>query len=321
MGELNENAAPTNEVPLVVAVVGPTAVGKSALALALASSFKGEIVSADSRQIYKYMDVGTAKPSAAERAAVPHHLVDFVSPDEPYTLADYQRDAYAAIGGIANRGRLPLLVGGTGLYVRAALGGFAIPHVAPRPELRAQLEHFAAAHGAAALHERLRRADPAAAARIDARNVRRVVRALEVYETTGQPISVQQSRAPRPWRALTLGLTAERPALYRRIDERVDWQMDHGLVAETERLVASGYSCALPAMSSLGYRQICMYLRGELTLAEVVTLIKTRTHRFARQQYTWFRLDDPEIHWFEAGGGAPERAAEFMRAFLSGCGA
>ena len=308
----------TGAQPPLVAIVGPTAVGKSALAMSLAPLRRGEIISADSRQLYKYMDIGTAKPTLAERRAVPHHMVDFLEPDQPYTLADYQRDAYAAIGKVAARGGLPLLVGGTGLYVRAALGGFGIPRVAPQPRLRAELEAYAAAKGAEALHRRLVEVDPVAAAKIDPRNVRRVVRALEVFEVTGRPISAQQRRAPRPWRVLILGLTAERSELYRRIDERVDWQIEHGLVEETERLVAMGYGCDLPSMSSLGYRQICMYLRGELTLAEAINLIKTRTHRFARQQYTWFRLTDPEIRWLVAGTGVVAEASRLMERFLAG---
>ncbi len=304
--------------PPLVAIVGPTAVGKTALALALAPRWRGEVVSADSRQVYRYMDIGTAKATPAERRAVPHHLIDVVDPDEPYTLADYQRDAYAAIDAIHARGGLPLLVGGTGLYVRAALGGFAIPHVAPAAEVRHRLEEYARRHGGDALYERLRAVDPEAAARIDPRNVRRAVRALEVFEVTGQRFSALQARRPPPWRVLQLGLTVERAELYRRIDARVDWQIEHGLVAETEGLLARGYGCDLPAMSGLGYRQICMCLRGEVSLAEAITLIKTRTHRFARQQYTWFRLDDPAIVWLSADGEAVQHAGELVEAFLGG---
>ncbi len=307
-----------DERPPLVAIIGPTAVGKTALAIALAPKFRGEVVSADSRQVYRYMDIGTAKATPAERSAVPHHLVDVVDPDEVYTLADYQRDAYAAIAAIHARGGLPLLVGGTGLYVRAALGGFAIPRVPPNAAVRHRLEAYAREHGGDALAERLRAVDPAAAARIDPRNVRRIVRALEVYEVTGQRFSELQQQTPPPWRVLQIGLTLERAELYRRIDERVDWQIEHGLVEETEGLLARGYSCDLPALSGLGYRQICSYLRGELSLAAAIAAIKTRTHRFARQQYTWFRLDDPEIVWLRAGPEAVERASDLVAAFLAG---
>jgi tRNA dimethylallyltransferase len=262
------------------------------------------------------MDIGTAKATAEERAAVPHHLIDVVDPDEPYTLADYQETAYAAIEAIHARGGLPLLVGGTGLYVRAALDGFAIPRVPPNAAVRASLEAIAQKEGSQALHARLEAVDPRAAARIDHRNVRRVVRALEVFEVTGRRISEQQSGAAPPWRVLTVGLTAERTELYRRIDTRVDWQMENGLLDETEGLIARGYGCELPSMSSLGYRQICMYLRGELSLDAAVELIKTRTHRFARQQYTWFRLDDPSISWLQADSSAPERALALVEALV-----
>lgn len=304
-------------LPPLIAIVGPTAVGKTGLSLALAPEFRGEVVSADSRQIYRYMDIGTAKVTVAERAAVPHHLIDVVDPDEPYTLADYQRDAYAAIGAIHARGGLPLLVGGTGLYVRAALGAFAIPRVPPNEAVRTRLEEYARENGPEALHERLRAVDPQAADRIDARNVRRVVRALEVFEVSGRRISEQQQAGAPRWRVLTIGLTLERPELYRRIDERVDWQMENGLLEETEALVARGYSCALPAMSSLGYRQLCTHLNGEMSLLEAVDLIKTRTHRFARQQYTWFRLDDAAMRWLPAGPEAAEKAAELIAGFLA----
>jgi tRNA dimethylallyltransferase len=306
--------------PPVVAIVGPTAVGKTALSLSLATAFGGEVVSADSRQVYRGMDIGTAKATPEERRAVRHHLIDVVDPDEAYTLATYQRDAYAAIAGIHARRGLPLIVGGTGLYVRAALGGFAIPRVAPDPELRRALEEYARRRGAEALHDRLARGDPEAAARIDPRNVRRVIRALEVYQITGEPISRLQTSRPPPWRVLRIGLTTDRDELYRRIDARVDWQIENGLLQETERLIAMGYGCGLPSMSGLGYRQICMYLRGEITLAEAIALIKARTHRFARQQYTWFRLDDPTIAWLRADEGAAERAAALVEAFLSPAG-
>ncbi|MHB1131485.1 MAG: tRNA (adenosine(37)-N6)-dimethylallyltransferase MiaA [Chloroflexota bacterium] len=307
---------PLSEKPPLVAIVGPTAVGKSALALALASRWQGEIVSADSRQIYRYMDIGTAKPTAAEQRAARHHLIDVVAPDRVYTLAEYQADALAAIAAIQARGGLPLLVGGTGLYMRAALSGYAIPHVPPQPAVRRELEAYAAEHGADALHARLAGVDPAAAARIDARNIRRVVRALEVYEHTGRPISVQQAQAPGPFRVLTIGLTVPRPVLYQRIDERVDQMLAAGLVEETRALLAMGYGCELPALSGLGYRQVCAYLRGEMELPEAVALIKTRTHRFARQQYTWFRLDDSRIHWLAADATAAERAVELVERFL-----
>ncbi|HEC21400.1 MAG TPA: tRNA (adenosine(37)-N6)-dimethylallyltransferase MiaA [Chloroflexi bacterium] len=286
-------------LPPLVVIVGPTAVGKTAAALEIARATGGEIISADSRQVYRYMDIGTAKPTPEERQLVPHHLVDFLDPDEELTLAQFQRMAYAAIDRVRARGRLPLLVGGTGQYVRAVVEGWGIPHVPPQPELRADLESFADVYGPPALYAHLVRVDPQAAEAIDWRNVRRVVRALEVYLITGQPISQLQKRTPPPYRILQIGLTRPRPALYARVDERVDRMIENGLVEEVRRLLEMGYSWDLPALSSLGYAQIGEYLRGEVTLEEAIAAIKRETRRFIRQQYTWFRPDDPAIRWFD----------------------
>jgi tRNA dimethylallyltransferase len=298
-------AAPSPTIPLV-ALVGPTASGKTALALALAERLPlalglrgAEVVSADSRQIYRLMDIATAKPTADEQARVRHHLLDVVWPDESYTLAEYQRDAQAAIADIWARGRLPLLVGGTGLYVRAVVDGLAIPEVAPQPELRAALEAEATERGVGALLERLRALDPVAAARIDAQNPRRLLRALEVCIISGRPFSEQQGRRPTPYQAVLLGLSMPREALYTRADARIAQMLAAGLVAETEALVARGYDWSLPAMSSLGYREIGAYLRGELTLPAAVERFEQATHAYIRRQMTWFRPDQ-RIHWLDA---------------------
>jgi len=219
----------------LIAIVGPTAVGKSELALRLAEEFGGEIVSADSRQIYRGLDIGTAKPTAEERQRVPHHLLDVVNPDEVLTLAQYQELAYAAIDDILARGKVPFLVGGTGLYIKAVVEGWSIPRVPPNERLRAELYRLAELEGPEALHARLREVDPAAAARIDPRNVRRVIRALEVCLTAGRPISQLQARRPPPYRILRIGLTMPREELYRRIDERADRMIARGLVEEVRR--------------------------------------------------------------------------------------
>ena len=232
------------------------------------------------------MDVATAKPSAEERARLPHHLIDMVWPDEPYTLAQYQRDATAAIADIHARGGLPLLVGGTGLYVRAVVDGLAIPEVAPQPELRAELEAEAVAQGPGALHARLAALDPVTAARIDPNNVRRLVRAIEVCRVTGQPFSAQQGARPTPYRPVLLGMTMERGALYARADARIDAMLAAGLVEETRGLVERGYGWGLPSMSSLGYREIGNYLRGEMALDEAITRFKVATHAYIRRQLT-----------------------------------
>ncbi len=302
----------------VVAIVGPTAAGKTALSLALAEALRGEIVSADSRQIYRGMDIGTAKATAEQQARAPHHLLDVVDPDQILTLAEYQRLAYAAIAAIHARGRLPLLVGGTGQYVHAVLEGWCIPEVAPQPDLRAALEAEVAARGAGALHARLAALDPVAAARIDLRNVRRVIRALEVCLATGRPISELQTKSPPPYVVVQIGVTRPRPELYARIDARVDRMIAAGLVAEVRRLADAGYGWDLPAMTGLGYRQIGQYLRGEASLDEAIALIKKGTRRFVQQQYNWFRLNDPAVWWVDPALVDPKEATQLVRSALLG---
>lgn len=296
-------STPPTPHPLLVVIVGPTAVGKTDVAIWLAQRLAAgpgaEIVSADSRQVYRYMDIGTAKPTPAEQAAARHHLIDIVDPDEPFTLAQYQALAYATIADIAQRGRLPLLVGGTGLYIRAVVEGLTIPAVPPDPTLRQRLFAEAEEIGAAAFHARLRAVDPVAAERLDPRNVRRVVRAWEVYLKTGQPISAQQKRQPPPYRIVMIGLTLPRAALYARVDRRVDAMIAAGLVEEVRGLVARGYGYELPSMSGLGYQQIGYYLQGQITLDEAVALIKKHTRGFIRHQYNWFRPSDGRIRWFD----------------------
>jgi tRNA dimethylallyltransferase len=293
-------------------------VGKTRVAVALSLKFGGEIISADSRQIYRGMDIGTDKPTADLRKLVPHHLVDIVSPDQECTLAQYQDLAYQAIEDVLGRDKVPFLVGGTGLYVRAVLEGFTIPRVQPNPRMREELQWQAEREGHEAVHARLKEVDPQAAANIDPRNVRRVVRALEVYEALKTPISDLQRREPPPYRVLKIGLTMDRNNLYRRIDQRVDAMVESGLVAEVKGLVADGYGPDLPAMSGLGYRQICAHLRGDVGLATAIRKIKSETHRFVRQQYKWFRLDDETIRWFDVGDDGYEAMEQTVVAFLMG---
>jgi len=283
----------------LLAVVGPTGAGKSKLALRLAKALDGEIVSADSRQVYRYMDIGTAKPTPQDQALVPHHLVDVVNPDEDFSLAQYQQLAYKAIADISKRQKLALLVGGSGLYVWSVLDGWSIPAVAPDPEFRRHLEAKAAGGGKDELYQELARLDPAAAQRIDPRNVRRTIRALEVHRSTEVPTSKLQGKKAPSFQTLIIGLTAERPELYRRIDLRVDEMIKRSLVDEVKQLIARGYDASLPAMSGIGYKQITMFLNGELTLADAVQQTKFETHRLARHQYSWFRLKDVRIGWFD----------------------
>jgi len=283
----------------LVAIVGPTGIGKSQLALRLAWTFAGEIVSADSRQVYRHMDIGTAKPGREELSLVPHHLVSIINPDEDFSLAQYQNLAYKAIGDIHQRNKLPILVGGSGMYLWSVLEGWGIPRVQPDLEFRRSLERKANRIGQDELYRELEEIDPLTAQRIDRRNVRRTIRALEVYKGTETPISQLQSKQSPLFNTLIIGLTADRAELYRRIDLRVDEMIKQGLVAEVEKLLNMGYDFNLSAMSGIGYKQISTFLNGELTLATAIQQIKFETHRLVRQQYNWFRLKDARIQWFD----------------------
>jgi len=283
----------------LIAIVGPTAVGKSELALHLAQYFPVEIVGADSRQVYQYMDIGTNKPSPAERASVPHHVIDVIEPDEDFSLAMYHQLAIEALKAVQQKGKLPLLVGGSGLYVWSLVEGWKIPQVPPNQKLRRQLEARAEQEGSQGLYQELQDIDPMAAAKINPSNTRRIIRALEIYHTTGQsPSQLQRKEAPG-FPILLIGLTRERSELYRRIDWRVDKMIQRGLVEEVEQLLKKGYSPSLPSMSGIGYKQIGQFLRGEMTLPQAIDKIKYETHRLARHQYAWFRLSDSRIHWFD----------------------
>ncbi len=303
----------------LVAIVGPTAVGKSRLGLRLAAEFDGEIVGADSRQVYRHLDIGTAKPSAADLAAVRHHLVDIINEDEDFSLARYLDLASWAIADIQRRGRLPLLVGGSGQYVWSVLEGWRIPHVPPDAEYRRRLEQRAEKEGGLALYRELIAIDPAGARAIDPRNVRRVIRALEVSKNAPVPFSQLRKKVAPDFEALTIGLITAREELRRRTDLRVDEMIESGLVAEVEGLYRMGYGPELAAMSGVGYRQIGACLRDEITLAEAASETKTETHRLLRQQHAWFRADDTRIRWFDVGHeGFEDEASALVADFLSG---
>ena len=299
--------------PLIV-LLGPTAVGKTALSLALCRRFGGEILSADSRQIYRGMDIGTAKATPAEQAQAPHHLIDIRTPDQTLTLAEYQALAYATIDEIHARMRVPLLVGGTALYVRAVVQGLRIPEAPPDPALRAELEATLAAEGLQPLVDQLRMLDPASAAVIDLRNPRRVLRALEIVRITGRSKVEMEGAEPPPYAMLLIGLTRSRTSLHARIDARVDAMLEAGLVEETRRLLAA-YDPALPALSSLGYREIGAVLSGTMALPDAVARIKTETHRFVRNQATSFRkLED--VEWFDLDTVAESAVVQRVGKFL-----
>jgi tRNA dimethylallyltransferase len=300
----------------LLVIVGPTAAGKTALSLHLAEALAGEVISADSRLFYRGMDIGTAKPTPEERARVPHHLIDIADPDETVGLAEFREQASAAIVGVQSRGKLPLLVGGTGQYVRAVVEGWQIPRAPPDPDLRAALEIQAEREGAGALHARLADLDPVAAERIDPRNVRRVIRALEVCLITGQPISEQQRKHPPAYPIVQIGLTRTRPDLYARVDRRVEAMVDAGLADEVRQLIDAGFSWDLPAMSGLGYVQFRPYFEGRASLEEVAAEIKRATRRFIRQQYNWFRLSDPAIRWFDVSDADSQEIETRVREWL-----
>jgi tRNA dimethylallyltransferase len=302
----------------LVAIVGPTGIGKSRLALHLANHFNGEIVGADSRQVYRHLDIGTAKPTPQELALVPHHLIDIVNPDEDFNLAQYLQLADRAIEDIFNRGRLPFLVGGTGLYVKAVLEGWRLPGVSPDREFRYNREKKASEGSIDELYNELVIADPDAAAKIDRRNVRRVIRALEVHAKAGKAFSQIGSKQTPVFKPFIIGLTTDRIELYRMVDRRVDEMIERGLVREVENLQKMGFSLDLPSMSGIGYRQVGQFLRGELTLEEAKSKIKTETHRFIRHQYAWFRRDDEKIHWYDIKSQSDAEIERMIKELLRG---
>ena len=293
----------------LLVIVGPTGVGKSALAMRLAREFDGEIIGADSRQVYRHMSIGTAKPSDADRAEIPHHLVDSIEPDEQFSLALFLRDAKRGILNAKEvHGRLQLVVGGTGQYVWGLLEGWQVPEVNPNGKLRETLELRMESEGVEALYEELRRVDAEAAERVDERNPRRVIRALEIALTRmGDAHSRGDGEGPRKippdYDAMVVGLTMERPALYEQIDARIDAQMAAGWLDEVRGLRERGYGLEHAALSGLGYGELMRHLDGEMALDEAVQRIKYRTHRYARQQYNWFRLGDERIRWLDAPVG------------------
>ncbi len=309
----------TGSCPALIAVVGPTAVGKTRLSLELAEAFGGEIVNADSRQVYRGMDIGTSKATAEERRRVAHHLLDVRDPDEEFNLAHFLELADKAIADVHGRGRLPILVGGSGQYVWALLEGWQVPAVPPDSALRADLELQAERRGAWALYQLLSAVAPDAARNVDPKNARRIIRALEIHFSLGKKADAGRVKKPREERLLVLGLTMERGELYRRIDERVEQMLRDGFVDEVKGLQEKGYGGELPSMSGVGYQELALHLRGEMELGEAAQQTKYRTHRIARHQYAWFRREDARIRWLESDGSEPEKAAGLVRELLGRC--
>ena len=285
--------------PLVV-LVGPTAIGKSRIAIDVAQALGTEILTADSTQVYRGMNIGTDTPSEEDRQRVPHRLIDLVEPDEPFNAGEFRRRALREISRLYEKGLLPLVVGGTGLYVRALLHGLWAGPPSDRI-LRRKLEEEARVRGGESMYQELGRVDPATARRLHPRDTVKVLRALEVYRQTGAPLSKaheEHRERATPFRALVLGLTMERAILYQRIDHRVDLELAKGLVDETRTLLAKGYSRDLVSMKSLGYRQMAGYLEGEYSFDEAVRRLKRDTRHFAKRQMTWFRKE-PGLTWVE----------------------
>lgn len=281
----------------IIAVVGPTASGKTSLGIQIAKRFDGEVVSADSMQIYRGMDIATAKPDVSEQDGIVHHLIDFLDPSVSFSVADYTVLAHQAIADIHARGKLPILVGGTGLYVDSVLNDIVFTEIKTDPQLRESLHQFAKEQGNAALLERLRGVDPQSAARLHENNVGRIVRAIEVYELTGITMTEQQKRSrekPSRYRTLKFGLNyRDRSVLYDRIDRRVDLMMEQGLLEEAQSVLASPMKTAVQA---IGYKELGPYLEGKAPLDECIVKLKQSTRHYAKRQLTWF-LRDPQICW------------------------
>jgi tRNA dimethylallyltransferase len=304
------------KIPLVV-VLGPTAVGKTEIAIQLAERLNGEIVSADSRLFYRGMDIGTAKPTVEERLRVPHHLIDVADPDQTWSLALFHLEAIKAIHSIVINHHLPIMVGGTGQFIRSIIEGWRIPSVPPDPQLREVLTDWAQTIGPLAVHSKLAIVDPRAAASIDPTNIRRTVRALEVILSTGRRFSDQRERGKTLYHPLLIGLTRPRQELYQRIDDRITQMINSGFADEVQRLLDLGYSPDLPTLSAIGYAEMVAYLQGRITLEEAVASIRRRTRIFVRRQANWFKQNDPDIHWFQVSDGKVEEMVKLAQNWLT----
>jgi tRNA dimethylallyltransferase len=304
-----------SKLPLVL-IVGPTAVGKTELTIQLAERLNGEIVSADSRLFYRGMDIGTAKPTREERERVPHHLIDIADPDEILSLAVFQQKAREVIADIHTRNKIPFLVGGTGQYIRAVTEGWNPPEVKPDERLRNELERKKEEKGEYWLYEELKELDPIAAEKIDPRNYRRTIRALEVIMITGKRFSEQRGQTESPYRLITVGLTRPRAELYERVDQRIDAMFANGFLDEVKNLLAKGYSPSLPTMSAIGYRECIRTINGELDEEQAKSEIRRATRVFVRRQANWFKESDPSIKWFRVEEGIVKEIEAYIRRSL-----
>ncbi len=301
----------------MIAILGPTGVGKTAISLGLAERQKGEIVSADSRLVYRGMDIGTAKPTRAEQKRIKHHLIDMVGPADEWNLAKYQSAAMAAIHDIHNRGKVVFMVGGSGQYLTAILEGWTPPPRSHDDDFRISLEQQAQKMGYGSLHHQLEDIDPIAAEHIDARNVRRVIRALEIHHVTGLPPSQLRSKSPPDFPVLKIGLTLPRNQLYERIDARIEEMMEAGWLDEVETLLSLNIPAGAPSISAIGYAQLAAYLNGDMELDEALVETRRLTRQFIRRQANWFKLDDPSIHWFLNHEGAESGIEALIMTWIS----
>ncbi|WP_058304379.1 tRNA (adenosine(37)-N6)-dimethylallyltransferase MiaA [Gorillibacterium timonense] len=302
--ETGGSPGPEASKPPLIVLVGPTAVGKTKLSISIAKAWNCEILSGDSMQVYRGMDIGTAKIRPEEMEGIPHHFLDIVNPDETFNTADFQKQAGETIEKIASRGKLPFLVGGTGLYIESLIYGYEFSEGGADEAFRREQQAYLIEHGEQALHDKLREIDPVTADRLHPNDHRRVIRALEVTHLTGIPQSehLARQRKESPYRLCLLGLTMERETLYKRIEDRVDLMLADGFEGEVRRLLAEGYGRELPSMQGLGYKEMTAYLAGESSLDEAVALLKRNTRRFAKRQLSWFR-HMKEISWVEVDGG------------------
>lgn len=300
----------------VIAILGPTAVGKTRVSISLASQFEGEIVSVDSRLIYRGMDIGTAKPTFKEREQVPHHLIDVADPGDTWNLAKFCEAALNVIHDIHSMGKVAFLVGGTGQYLKAILEGWTPPPSAESTVFREELEATAASKGVDALHRQLQDVDPPSASRIDPRNVRRVIRALEIFHLTGMPASSQRGKKLPSFEILRMGLTLPRAELYQRIDKRIDLMIEAGWIEEVQELIGTGISPDMPSLSAIGYAQLAAHLSGEMDLESAIVEIRRLSRQFVRRQANWFKADDPKIQWFNAVSGVEERISAVIERWL-----
>lgn len=313
--KLNGLKMPSTDKPKVAFIVGPTGVGKTSLSLEIAEALNAEIISADSRYLYRGMNIGTAKPTQEELARIPHYLVDVADVNDNWSLAEYHQSAVTAMDRILDKGKMPLVVGGTGQYIRALIEGWEVPSRPPEPALREALTKLAEEIGGFELHRRLEILDPEAAWLIDHRNVRRTIRAMEVIFHTGELFSKQRNRKPIGFSYKMAGLNRPRIELYKRIDERIEGMINSGFVDEVRYLLDQGYSLENPPMSAIGYKEMITFLNEECTLAESVVEIKKRTRQFVRHQANWFKETDKRIRWFAVGSTLSGEIIDFFNAY------